>query len=136
MAGFLTPAGKAWALDALVGKSKAARNVYVGLATAVPLAGEAVTLSTITEPSTPGYVRPLVGWSNALAINEVVAIRNSDSESFGTVTADLPSCSYAFLCTSVSGTSGDILYVWELAEPVQALAGKPISAAAGGLIIE
>lgn len=136
MAGFLTPAGKAWALDALVGKSKAARNVYVGLATAVPIAGEAVTLSSITEPSTSGYVRPLVEWSNALAINEIVAIKNSNSESFGTVTEDLPSCSYAFLCTSVSGTSGDILYVWELAEPVQALAGKPISAAAGGLIIE
>lgn len=136
MAGFLTPAGKAWALEALVGKAKAARTVYVGLAQSIPAVYEEVTLASIVEPTTAGYARAAVGWDDALVINDVVLIKNSDAESFGTVSEDLPACAYAFLCTSVSGSSGDILYVWELAEPVQALSGKPISAAAGGLIIE
>lgn len=137
MAGFLTPAGKSWALEALVGKSKASRNLYVGLAQSVPTdAATPVTLASVGEPTTAGYSRALVEWNNATVIGDIVRVSNSNGESFGTVTEDLPPCGYAFLCTSASGASGDILYVWELTEVVQALSGKPISAAAGAFIIE
>ena len=41
-----------------------------------------------------------------------------------------------FLTTAASGYAGILLYVWSLAEPVQALSGKPWFVPANGLVVE
>lgn len=134
MAGFLTPAGKAYLLNALVGKGASARSVYLGLSEGLPLDGD-ITLATITEPSDAGYARAAVEWNSSVIDGLSVSIKNSNEETLGTAVADMNAASYAFLA-STAGTTGDLLYVWELAEPVSALAGKPIIVPAQALVIE
>lgn len=141
MSGYLTPVSSMFLLDALVGGElpfSAPRSVYVGLATSVPETNNK-TLDNITEVSTAGYERVEVYWDAATVDNidsGPVQVYNSVDTDFPAMSEDMAPASYAFLTDAASGTSGDILYVWELAEPISALAGKPIRIPAHGLVIE
>lgn len=136
MPGFTTDAEKAVLLDYLSGRAlayTAARNAYLGLAVAVP--DEPITLATIAEVTTAGYARVQVTW--AVPSGSPSSIANTADLQIGPVTADMASAAaYAFLTDASSGTTGTVLYVWQLPETVLALANKPIFVAAGALTIQ
>ena len=136
MPGFTPDAEKAILLDYLTGRAvayTAARNSYLGLAVAVP--DEPITLALLAEVTTAGYARVQTTWSTPAG--SPVAIPNSASVQFGPVTADMDTAAiYAFLTEASSGTTGTVLYVWSLLEPVQAKMNKPIFVAAGALTIQ
>lgn len=136
MPGFTPDAEKAVLLDYLTGRNvayTAARNSYLGLAVAIP--DEPITLATLAEVTTAGYARVQVTW--AVPTGSPMAILSSASVQFGPVTADMDTAAtYAFLTEASSGTTGTVLYVWQLLEPVLALTNKPIFVAAGALTIQ
>lgn len=136
MAGFTTDASKAILLDYLTGRAvnyTTARASYLGLAIALPDA--AITLATLAEVTTAGYARVATTWS--APAGTPVSITNSASVQFGPVTADMTDAApYAFLTEVSSGTSGTVLYVWQLTEAVLAKASKPIFVAASALTIQ
>jgi len=131
MAGFLPRPAKTKLLDDLC-----TGTTYLGLATSMPQVGE-INMASVQplEITTGGYARQSVTWS-AASTTEPVQKVNSAAITAPAVTADMPPASFAFLTTSSSGTGGTLLYVWELAEPVGALSGKPWHVPAGALKIE
>ena len=131
MAGFTPRPAKTKILNDLV-----TGTTYVALATALPEVGEINMASIVPfEPTTGGYSRQAVTWGAATTV-EPVTRANSAAITSSAMTADLPACPYAFLTTSASGTTGTLLYVWYLAQPVQALTGKPFHAPVGALVLE
>lgn len=134
MAGFLPSASKAYLLSQI-----GAKALYVGLAVAVDdSVGQNLILANLTEVTTPGYTRAPVVWSPPLTdATGNVSLSSSADVNFPVVTADInPPAPYAFVTDAASGTTGRLYYLWQLAEPVATLAGKPTKAPAGGLIIE
>jgi hypothetical protein len=136
MPGFIPDAAKAILQDYLTGRAVAytsARNSYLGLAVAIP--DEPITLATLAEVTTAGYARVQTTW--AAPAGSPIAIANSASVQFGPVTADMDTAAlYAFMTEAASGTSGTVLYAWQLLEPVLAKMNKPIFVAAGALTIQ
>jgi hypothetical protein len=136
MPGFTTDSSKGFLLDFLTGRAvayTAARNSYLGLAVAIP--DNPITLATLAEVVTAGYARVQVTW--VAPAGSPVSTTNSASVQFGPVTADMDTAaSYAFLTDASSGTTGTVLYVWALTDPVLAKALKPIFVAAGALTIQ
>jgi hypothetical protein len=136
MAGFTTDDSKTMLLDYLTGRAvayAAARDSFLGLAVAIP--DSDIGLDTIAEVTTPGYSRVEVAWS--APTGSPVSIANSADIQFGPVTADMGSAAtYAFLTEASSGTTGSVLYIWQLVEGIQAKANKPIFVAAGALTIQ
>jgi hypothetical protein len=137
MAGSTTNASKAFLLDYLSGRALAfpsTRATYLGLAFVLPI-GEDPTLLNISEVNTAGYTRQAVSWG-APSANPVVIKSVADIQ-IGPLLADMTAAAqYAFLTDASVDTAGDILYVWNLIEPVQAKANKPIFVAAGALAIQ
>ena len=99
MAGYLTPVGKAGALNWLK-----TVGLYVGLASSLGLDSQP-SLTSISEVVTPGYARVPVTWGTANQDNTFIA--NTAATVFGPVTADMPPASYAFLTDAASGVSLD-----------------------------
>lgn len=99
MAGYLTPDGKAGALNWLAGV-----GVYAGLAQNLALDGPA-TLTSIGEVTTPGYARVAVTWTTADDLDTF--LHNSVATQFGPVTADMSPANYVFLTDAASGASLD-----------------------------
>jgi hypothetical protein len=99
MAGYLTPDGKASALNALAGL-----GLYVGLAQSLGLVSPP-QLTSISEVTTAGYSRQAVTWTSADEVNTF--LNNTVATQFGPVTADMPPASYAFLTDAASGVSLD-----------------------------
>lgn len=136
MPGFTSDASKAILLDYLTGRAVSyttARNSYLGLAVAVP--DDTITLATLAEVTTAGYARVLVTW--AAPTGTPISTTNSASVQFGPVTVDMDTAAtYAFLTEASSGTTGTVLYLWQLLEPVLAKASKPIFVAANALAIQ
>src|SRR6266542_3976091 len=126
MPGFTTDDSKAMLLDVLTGRAVAYPAVFdsfLGLAVAIP--DSDIGLDTIAEVTTAGYARMQTTWS--APTGTPVSIANSASIAFGPVTADMDTAAlYAFLTDASSGTTGTVLYVWQLVEAVQAKANKPI----------
>lgn len=138
MPGFTTDDSKAMLLDYLTGRAvaySAARDSFLGLAVAIP--DGPITLATLAEVTTAGYARMQVTWSAPDLTQSPVSIVNSASVQFGPVTADMAdAATYAFLTEAESGTTGTVLYLWQLVEPVLAKANKPIFVGAGALTIQ
>jgi hypothetical protein len=66
-----------------------------------------------------------------------VQITTPTAFSFDALTADMDvPANYAFLTEAATGTSGDIRYIFDLAEPVLGKTGEPINVPASTLIIE
>jgi hypothetical protein len=129
MAGFLPPESKVDSLEDLT-----TRGTNLGLAISLP-SDEPATLANIVEVTTAGYARKAVTWG-AVSTVEPIQVTNSAAITLGPVTADMPQAFYAFLTNVAAGTVGTLVYVWELTEPVAALANKPSFVPAGALVIE
>jgi hypothetical protein len=136
MPGFTTDSSQAMLLDYLTGRAlayTAARQVYLGLAITVP--DSAVTLDTLGEVVTAGYARVVAPWAAPIGVPTSIA-SNADIQ-FGPVTVDMDTAAqYAFLTDASAGTTGTVLYVWQLVEAVLAKANKPIFVASGALTIQ
>lgn len=136
MSGELTQAGANRAVVAGVGQAvSASAGMYVALATALPAAPETATLATFAadEVTTAGYSRLAVTWGSPSG--DPAEIANDAALEFGPFTADPPSVGYAWLCTTSTGTSGDVLAYWTLDTPRDAANGDALRFAVGGLKI-
>lgn len=140
MAGTTTNASKQLLLDYLTGRAVplvAPRPTYLGLAFSLSTTPDESTLANISEVTTTGYARVLVPWATP-GINPVITKSSADVQ-FAAMTVDMAPgqmAQYAFLTDTNTGTTGTLLYVWTLTEPLQAKAGKPIFIAAGSLAIQ
>lgn len=134
MAGELTQAGANRAVQAGVGQAQsAAAGMYVALATALPANPDTASLADFAanELSTSGYSRQAVTWSSPSG--DPSTISNSDVIEFGPFAGDPPQVAYCFLCTTSTGTSGDVLAYWTLDAPKNAESGEKLRFSAGNL---
>lgn len=138
MAGFVPNAWAARLLEATVGRTAIATSTtYLGLATALPDDPLTATLATITEVNTAGYARIAVPAFSAASTTAPVKVTTPTAFSFAAFTADQTvEANYAFLCDVLSGTAGNIRYVFQLEVPVLGRTGVPINVPASTLIIE
>lgn len=97
MSGYLTDIALTEEMNHLATKA-----LYLGVAEAVPVSGQP-TLANITEPTTGGYARAAVTWGGATTV-EPIQMASSADINIGPVTADMPTCTYAFATDAASGT--------------------------------
>jgi hypothetical protein len=136
MAGNPTVVGAAAMLDYLTGRAlkwATTQNVYIALLTSsVP---DNIGLSSIPEVTTAGYARQLVTWS-ASTIARPSLTGNNAVITFGPVTADMSvPATHVALVTAATGTSGDVLYVWQLDTTQQAVNGQALQMAVNKLTL-
>jgi hypothetical protein len=114
----------------------AVRTLYLGLLTAAPT-GTNPTLASLTEVIATGYARQAVTWAAPTTTAGVTTTANSANVLFGPFTAigGLPACTYAFLCTVVSGTAGEVQEIFQLPSALTALQGESAQAAIGALTL-
>jgi hypothetical protein len=136
MAGNPTVVGAAAMLDYLTGRAlkwATTQNVYLALlTTSVP---DNIGLSSIPEVATTGYARQQAIWSAATVARPSLTGNNAVI-TFGPVTADMsvPATHVALVTTQV-GTSGDVLYVWQLDTTQQAVNGQALQIAVNKLTL-
>lgn len=137
MPGFTTDESATLLLNYLTGRSAVftpSRNTYLGLAFTLP-DNSPPTLATIGEVTGGGYSRQQALWS--APTGSPVSIATSATIQFGPMAEDMTSAvTYAFLTDASAGTSGIVLYVWNLLEPVVARAAQSVYVAAGALTIQ
>ena len=140
MAGFIPPEHKKILVDLSNGRAAPAGYTsttrYLGLLTGLPEG--IVSLSALNgyEVTTSGYARLAVAFNAATETDGIVQGVNTAALTSANMGADMIPAPYAFLTTAASGYTGILLYVWSLAEPVQALSGKPWFVPASGLVVE
>jgi hypothetical protein len=96
------------------------------------------TLASITELALSGYSRQAVTWTTPAFDTNSGAMLTSNSNviDFGPFSADMTSVSaWAILVDAASGTTGNILYCFQLDLSLEATAGTPIQFDAGTLNI-
>jgi hypothetical protein len=138
MAGYVPYKWVARLLEATAGKTAiTTTTTYLGLAITVPDDPLTADLSTIVEVTTAGYARIAVpAWGSATLIPPS-KITTPTAFTFAGLTADMAyPANYAFLADVVSGTAGNLRYVFELETPVLGRVGEPINVPASTLIIE
>ena len=129
MAGQASTVGSKIMLDAASGRAtQTSRTTYLALLTAAPT--DASTLATMTEVTTAGYSRQAVTWSDPAATETT---SNSNTITFGPFTADPPNVTHCALVSAASGTTGDLIWWWNLDTARDAASGDSISVAAGSL---
>lgn len=138
MAGFIPNAWLARLEEATAGKTAISTGTrYLGLATSLPTDRQTATLGSISEVTTAGYARVAVPAFAAATTTAPVRITTPTTFTFAALSADMiVPANYAFLTDAASGTSGLIMYVFELSEPVLGLSGEPITVPGNTLIIE
>lgn len=132
--------GSAAAIDIYTGRAavlgSAPRTTYLALLTGA--ADSSMTVATMPEVNTAGYVRQPVTWT-APAIPTGGALyqsSNSNLISFGPFTASmLADAVYAALVSSSSGTGGDMIFFWAFDAPQTAVVNETIQIPAGKLIL-
>lgn len=98
--------------------------------------GPAVNVSDLIEDTTSGYSRQLISFSYAVS-GTPNSLSNSGAITFGPYSADMPAAAqWAALVTSASGTSGLLLYTWDLDTPQQVDVSQEIIIPAGGLVLD
>lgn len=126
-------AGKA--LDFLTGRAvayTAPRNVYLALLIAEP--GDPADLTTLAEVATPGYARQQVVWT--APTGAPMTTQSNALLFYGPFTSDMTdSATHAALVTSASGTAGDVIFVWPIADPLLAVTNESLQIAAGALTL-
>lgn len=101
---------------------------YLALLTADPQALPAVHLSDLAEVLTAGYARAAVTMSAASAAYPSFAA-NSALVTFGPFTADMLTAAVAVaLVSAASGTTGSLLYTWEMPPPPDGMTSWKVSA--------
>jgi hypothetical protein len=138
MAGYVPNAWVARLLEATTGKTAITTGtVYLGLALAVPTDPLTSTLATVTEVTTAGYARIAVPAFGSASTVYPVQITTPTAFNFAAMSADMASpANYAFLTDALTGTAGNLRYIFELIEPVLGKAAEPINIPANTLIIE
>lgn len=138
MAGFVPNAWAARLLEATAGKTAITTGtVYLGLALTVADNPLTSTLATITEVSTAGYARIAVPAFSSATTTPPLKITTPTAFSFAAFSADQTlEAPWAFLTDVISGTAGNLRYLFQLANPVLGLAGNPLSIPASTLVIE
>jgi hypothetical protein len=136
MSGHPTAVGAQMQLDYITGRSLRYTepfDVYLALLTSdVP---DNVLLSGLPEITTPGYGRQLIPWS-AATLSRPSSSGNSAVVTFGPVTADMSNqATFGALVTAQTGTDGDVLWVWQLDTPQQAVNGQALQLALNKLTI-
>ena len=136
MAGSLSNSGEALALNMLfrnTGTSPSA--IYLGLITdAAGTLDESSGLADITEVDDVGYQRLEVVFDAPSLISGKQTIQNSSQLEFGPWDSDEDAgITYVFLCDAASGTTGDILGLFELPSVKSPLAGESLIVTAGNL---
>lgn len=88
---------------------------YLALLTADPTAEPAVNVSDLTEVTTSGYARQQVNWTNATAAYPS-SMDNSNLVTWGPFSTDMAlPAQWVAMVTTISGTSGLLLYTWPIA---------------------
>lgn len=122
--------GSAWVVGA------SAR--YVALLTASPFTsgsggGNAELISDLIEVTTAGYTRQAVTFGNA-ASSYPSPVSNSGVLTFGPMTAGMAlAAQWAALVTASSGTTGLLLYYWQLDTPQQVSVSQSVQIPIAGL---
>lgn len=124
------------ALDFLTGRAvaiTAPRTTYLALLIADPGA-DIPDLTTLPEISTPGYARQQVVWT--APTGDPVTTQNNALLFYGPFTADMTdAATHAALVSTASGTTGDVIYVWPIADPLLAVTNESLQIAAGSLTL-
>jgi hypothetical protein len=127
------------ALDFLTGRAvayTAPRSTYLCLLSADPTPedGSAVNMATLPEITTAGYARQQVAWT--VPSGSPMVTKNTSLLFFGPFTADMvDAASFAALVSTASGTSGDLVYVWPIDAPLQAVTNESLQVTAGSLTL-
>ena len=128
MPGEASSVGAGIALDAMSGRAtQSARTTYLALLTAAPT--DSTTLATMAELTTAGYARQAVTWGVPSGDPRVTS--NTNTITFGPLTADPPNVTHAALVSAASGTTGDFIYFWTLDVAKDAALNESLQAAAG-----
>lgn len=136
MAGNLTNTGEELALNMLFRNTGTKpSNIYMGLATdTVGNIDESTGLSGITEVDDAGYQRLEVVFDAPVLDAGKETIQNSAQLEFGPWDTDEDAgVTYAFLCDASSGTTGDLLALYELPSMKSPLSGESLIVTAGNL---
>jgi hypothetical protein len=98
--------------------------------------GPAVNVSDLIEDTTSGYARQLITFSDAVSgIPNMLS--NSAAITFGPYSANMPAAAqWAAMVTSASGSSGLLLYTWDLDTPQQVDVSQEIIIPAGDLVLD
>lgn len=125
-------------LDFLTGRAvayTAPRTTYLALLIADPTGDTGTAdMTTLPEISTPGYARQQVVWT--APSGSPLTTANNALLFFGPFTADMvDAASFAALVTTASGTSGDVVYVWPIDDPLLAATNESLQIAAGALTL-
>lgn len=129
MPGEASSVGAGIALDAMSGRAtQTARTTYLALLTAAPT--DSSTVGTLSELTTAGYSRQSVTWGAPAGDPRVIS--NTNTITFGPMTADPPNVTHAALVSSASGTGGDLIYFWTLDAAKDAAINESMQVAAGG----
>lgn len=121
-----------------------AAGTYYWVVTALNAKGETVASNEVSA-TLLANAEQVLSWTAIAGATSYNVYRGTVSGDEGILVANTTGTSYTD--TGAAGTAqtppaagtaavGKVLYVWELAEPVAALSGKPILAPAGDLIIE
>lgn len=94
---------------------------------------DAVQISDLSEITDAGYVRQAVAFTDATA-EDPTEVQNSAVVTFGPFTSDMTQAAgWLALVDTVSGNSGQLLYIWEADLSMQVSASQSIQIAAGKL---
>lgn len=135
MPGEFSTAGSNIALDAVTGRvTQTARTTYLALLTAAPT--DATTLATMSEvftPGTSGYTRQAVTWT--APTGDPATTSNSNALTFGAFGADPANVTHCALVSAQTGTTGDLVALWQLTTARDASVGDSITFAAGAVVL-
>jgi len=132
MDGSLTNRGEELALELMFRNgTEQPSNIYLGLATNASL-GEDVTLSTIAEVDDTGYARQEVVFNAPTLVDGKQLIENGSQQEFGPWANDEDvGVTYAFLTDVSSGTTGNVLALYEISTAKTPSAGESLIVTAG-----
>jgi hypothetical protein len=126
------------ALDFLTGRAvsyTAPRSTYLALLIADPGGDtDTIDMTTLPEITTAGYARQQVVWT--VPDGSPMTTANNALLFFGPFTADMvDAAQFAALVTTASGTTGEVIYVWPIDDPLQAATNESLQIAAGALTL-
>ena len=133
MPGQASSIGSKIGLDAKTGRAtQTARTMYLALLTAAPTdATTMATMSELTAPTTNGYARQPVAWTDP---GTTEATSNSAVLTHGPFTSDLAAVTHAALVSAATGTAGDLTLYWTLDTARDPITGDSIVWPVGSLV--
>jgi hypothetical protein len=132
MPGQASTVGSKIGLDALSGRAtQTARNTFLALLTTAPTDASTMgTMAEVTTPTTNGYTRQQVTWTDPTTTETT---SNTGALTFGPFSSNLSPVTHCALVSAATGTSGDFIFWWELTSPRDPENGDSISFATGAL---